>query len=160
MKHQQRKVVTAVVLSLLVALMLVICGAQVWARYTCRESKRLLASAVTTNELAQVVGHFGRFFTYPDGSWMAVHCRDNHDGIFASSIVSRDSGGSWYESSARSFPAAQQLMSVLQESGAPNIPSRTTCRSEVLFYLLERPADLATARMQLEGCGLSPIGAP
>ena len=62
------------------------------------QSRRLLAAASTPEELQAAVGGLGAFYTFPDGSWLAIRYRDSHTCGIWSVAVARDSGGNWYES--------------------------------------------------------------
>jgi hypothetical protein len=137
-----------------------------WSRKTRHESQQILRAARTTNELAAVVGRYGCFLTFRDGSWMAIRYCDTHAGILASSSVTRDSGGAWFESSEHfcgSFLAALQQLSVqniLRELGETNAPPSSSGKRETMLLSLMTSTTLETARQRLKALGFTEIAPP
>ena len=118
-----------------------------------REALRLLSAASTSQQLQDAVGSLGAFYTFRDGSWLAVCYRDSHGGGIWSVAIARDSGGNWYESrehfcgafrADRRLQQHEQLAIALGES--PEAPSDE--RSRWILQLRASP-DLQTARQRI-----------
>ena len=114
------------------------------------QSRRLLAAATTPQQLQEVVGSLGAFYTFSDGSWLAIRYRDSHGGGIWSVAIARDSGGGWYQSrehfcgAFRTDRHLRQLESTLGDS--LELPSDERSR---WILQLGAPPDLQTARQRI-----------
>jgi len=123
------------------------------------ESRRLLSNAATPEQLEEAVGTLGVFYTFPDGSWLAIRYRDSHAGGIWSMAVARDSGGGWYQSSEHfcgafsisSFEMNLQKMGLdlddKSEKGSAEIAPPDS-RNQWICSLAKSP-DLPSARQRL-----------
>lgn len=113
-----------------------------------REARRLLSAASTPQQLQEAVGSRGAFFTFPDGSWLAIRYRDSHMGGVWSVAVARDSGGNWYQS-RKHFCGSFEITRDLQElSSAIGVPPPSDECSHWILQLGASP-DLETARRRV-----------
>ena len=125
-------------------------SAQREAREAQREARRLLSAASTSQELQQAVGSLGMFYTFPDGSWLAIRYSDSHTNGIWSIAVARDSGGNWYQSQEHfcgTFRFVRDLQQRSLDFGEPaEVPSDE--RSRWIQQLGASP-DLQTARQRI-----------
>lgn len=102
-----------------------------WETRVTNSSIQKLHSSDNPQQLAGEVGDYGRFFSFPDGSWLAARYVDTHSWMVASSIVTRDSDGVWLAGNYHFCGALKLFDSIIssqrtfrEELAEENDPSR------------------------------------
>lgn len=122
---------------------------------------RELSNASTEADLKEIAKPYGIYFTYPDGSWVAISYRDSHSGDVWAMGVAHDSGGNWYESREHFCGNLKFLRKFIDEDfrNAP-FGDRYLNEDPVLCWgvRLSDARDLETARRCLEERYFTPRG--
>lgn len=114
------------------------------------EAQRILSAAASPEALQRAVGPLGAFFTFPDGSWVAIRYRDSHAGGLWSVAIARDSGGQWYQSREHFCGAFSSFSQVRDISFAigESLGAASDEHGRWIYQLSSSP-DLQTARQRI-----------